>query len=78
MLCWSTPLVSASFTEQVQELCGKMAFADHEVAILFSGAGVPANEAESLLQQLQSQYPRTEMMLTEGGQPVYDYIIVLC
>ena len=55
-----------------------MAFADHEVAILFSGAGVPANEAEFLLQQLQSQYPRTEMMLTEGGQPVYDYIIVLC
>lgn len=61
-----------------QELCGKMAFADHEVAILFSGAGVPADEAEFLLQQLQSQYPRTEMMLTEGGQPVYDYIIVLC
>lgn len=62
----------------VQALCAKMAFADHEVALVFSGAGVPAAEAEALLQQLQGQYPRTEMMLTEGGQPVYDYIIVLC
>ena len=61
-----------------QALAGKMDFAAHEVAIVFSGEGVPAAEAESLLQQLQSQYPRTEMMLTEGGQPVYDYIIVLC
>ena len=59
-------------------LAGKMDFAAHDVAIVFSGEGVPATEAESLLQQLQSQYPRTEMMLTEGGQPVYDYIIVLC
>ena len=61
-----------------QALCAKMDFADHEVAIVFAGAEVPAAEAEALLQQLQAQYPRTEMMLTEGGQPVYDYIIVLC
>ena len=59
-------------------LCSKMDFATHEVAVVFSGAEVPAAEAEVLLQQLQTQYPRTEMMLTEGGQPVYDYIIVLC
>ena len=61
-----------------QALCAKMDFADHEVAIVISGAEAPAAEAEALLQQLQAQYPRTEMMLTEGGQPVYDYIIVLC
>ena len=61
-----------------QALAGKMDFADHEVAIVFYGEGVPATEAEALLQQLQTQYPRTEMMLTDGGQPVYDYILVLC
>ena len=61
-----------------QALAGKMDFANHEVAIVFSGEGVPAAEADALMQQLQAQYPRTEMMLTEGGQPVYDYIIVLC
>ena len=61
-----------------QALAGKMDFANHEVAIVFSGEGVPSVEAEALMQQLQAQYPRTEMMLTEGGQPVYDYIIVLC
>ena len=61
-----------------QALCARMDFAEHEVAIVISGAEAPAAEAEALLQQLQAQYPRTEMMLTEGGQPVYDYIIVLC
>ena len=61
-----------------QALCARMDFADHEVAIVISGAEAPSAEAKALLLQLQAQYPRTEMMLTEGGQPVYDYIIVLC
>ena len=60
------------------ELASKMDFASHEVALLFFGEGVPEAEAQALLAQLQAEYPRTELMLTDGGQPVYAYMIVLC
>ena len=50
----------------------------HEVAIIFHGSDTPASEAEALAAGLMKKYPRTEIMLTDGGQPVYDYIIVLC
>lgn len=50
----------------------------HEVALVFSGAGVPPTEAAALSRTLQAKFPRTEIIMTDGGQPVYDYIIVLC
>ena len=50
----------------------------HDVAIVFSGADTPEAEARSFAAILQNKFPRTETMLTPGGQPVYDYIIILC
>lgn len=50
----------------------------HDVAIVFSGADTPEAEAAAFAETLQNKFPRTETMLTPGGQPVYDYIIILC
>ena len=50
----------------------------HEVALLFFGEDTPAEEAQALATELGTRFPRTETMLTDGGQPVYDYLIVLC
>jgi len=50
----------------------------HDVAIVFSGADTPEAEAQAFAAILQNKFPRTETMLTSGGQPVYDYIIILC
>ena len=56
----------------------KLYAGEHDVAIVFYGADVLAEEAAALHSELEKAYPRTEIMLTDGGQGVYDYIIVLC
>ena len=50
----------------------------HDVALVFHGADTPAAEAETFAGTLRTRFPRTEVILTDGGQPVYDYIIALC
>ena len=50
----------------------------HEVIIVFYGSSVPEAEASEFRASLESEYPGSEIMLTHGGQPVYEYIIVLC
>ena len=62
-------------TEKLSEI---ISLGGSDVALVFSGADVAAAEAESLVAGLQKKYPRTEIILNDGGQPVYDYIIVLC
>ena len=50
----------------------------HDVALVFSGKDTPSGEAEAFAEALRTRHPRTEVILTDGGQPVYDYIIALC
>lgn len=51
---------------------------NHDVALIFHGADTPATEAEAFVATLQKDCPRTECMLQDGGQPIFDYIITLC
>ena len=44
--------------------------------LVFYGEDVPSEEAERLVADLQTQYKNLEIMLNNGAQPVYDYIIV--
>ena len=60
------------------ELAAKLETGEHDIAVLFSGADVPADEAEAAQQSLEKAFPHTETILINGGQPVYDYILVLC
>ena len=60
------------------ELAGKIGIGDHDVALIFSGSATTAEEAESLCSKLRAENPMTEIINNAGGQPVYDYIIVLC
>jgi hypothetical protein len=50
--------------------------ASRDVMLVFFGEQVPQDEAEKLVADLQSQYKNLEIMLNNGAQPVYDYIIV--
>lgn len=58
--------------------CEKEGMADHEVVLVFYGEGVDASVAGALQTALEKACPRTEIMLADGGQKVYEYIIVLC
>ena len=46
--------------------------------VLFYGEGVPAQEAQTLSSTLEQRFPHTEIILREGGQPIYDYLLVTC
>ena len=60
------------------ELADKIGTGSHDVALVFSGAGTTPSESDALTAALQKKFPGTEIIMTDGGQPVYDYIIVLC
>lgn len=49
-----------------------------DILMLLQGADVPSAEALQLKTAFEKNYPRTEVILLEGGQPIYDYILVLC
>lgn len=67
---------SADRTEAAAQLCGKLGAASCDVLLLIKGADVPQGETDSLVTELQKKYPRTEVVLVDGGQPVFDYIMV--
>ena len=57
-------------------LIERLGAASRDVMLVFFGEQVPQNEAEKLVADLQTQYNNLEIMLNNGQQPVYDYIIV--
>ena len=57
-------------------LIERLGAASRDVMLIFNGEDVPAEEAERLVADLQTQYKNLEIMLNNGAQPVYDYIIV--
>ena len=63
--------------EAALELCSGLQAGSYDVLLIFKGADAPSSEAESLCARLQQTYPATEVILSDGGQPIFDYIFVL-
>lgn len=64
--------------QTAQELADRLNAGCADILMLLQGADVPSAEAGQLKESLEKTYPRTEVILLDGGQPVYDYILVLC
>ena len=64
--------------EALLELARKLDAGGHDIAVLFQGEDVPAAEAAAAVGALTVVCPRTEVTLIDGGQPIYDYILLLC
>jgi hypothetical protein len=45
----------------------------HDVILVFAGEGGRSDAAD----QLTAKYRRSEVIVVDGSQPVYDYILVL-
>lgn len=60
------------------DLVARMGAGSRDVMLVFQGQAVAQEEAGSLVDELKKTYPNLEIMLNYGGQPVYDYIFVLC
>ena len=64
--------------DAVQALAQKLSAQNSDIIILLQGADAPAEETRQLQNTLQNTYKNSEVILIDGGQPVYDYILVLC
>ena len=62
----------------VQALAEKLRAGQADILVLFAGEDAPADEAASLRKALEQAFPRTEVILQQGDQPVYDYILMIC
>ena len=62
--------------EATKALIERLGAASRDVMLVFFGKEVPQDVAEKLVADLQNQYKNLEIMLNNGAQPVYDYIIV--
>ena len=47
----------------------------HDVALVFTGED--ATPSDTLKETLSARFPHTEVIVQQGGQPVYDYILIL-
>ena len=45
--------------------------------LVIVGEDVPKEESDEIYKELRKAYRRTEIVMIDGGQPIYDYIIIL-
>lgn len=65
-------------SQAAKELVERLGASSRDVMLVFFGEDVTVEEAQQLVNTLASNYPSLEIMLNNGGQPIYDYIFVLC
>ena len=58
-------------------LAAKRSMGSYDVALILRGADAPKEHAAALTEALQDEYPDTEIILLDGEQPIYPYIMVL-
>ena len=58
-------------------LAAKLGMGDYDVALVLRGQDAPKAQAAALIEELQKEYPDTEVILLDGDQPIYPYIMVL-
>lgn len=68
---------ASSRNEAAEALCRALDASSHDVVVVFTGADA-AIDADALQASLESAFPTTEFMFREGGQTVFDYILILC
>ncbi|MBR6428897.1 MAG: DAK2 domain-containing protein [Clostridia bacterium] len=63
--------------EAVTELARALGADGYGILMLVAGAGADTGRAQDAARGLAEAYPMTEVIPLDGGQPVYDYIMIL-
>ena len=58
-------------------LCEKLGAKNYDVMLILAGADADAQNAAEMYDTLKRQYRRTEVIMLQGDQPIYDYIMIL-
>ena len=61
----------------VFDLCDSLNAANYDIVIVFKGKNVSETEADDTVGVLKNKYSDSELIFIDGGQPVYDYIIII-
>lgn len=61
----------------LKNLCQKLNAGDYGVMLFFAGESADKDNAKKVFNELSALYPDTELIYINGGQPIYDYMIVL-
>lgn len=67
--------VGTDIIEVTEQMVSEMAEDSSELISIYYGCDIEEEDAESLLDKLQSNYPDCDIELQYGGQPIYYYII---
>lgn len=59
------------------ELADKLEAGDFDVALFIYGKDISQDDATATMNELVKKYPLTEFIMIDGGQPVYEYILIL-
>lgn len=66
-----------SAEEALLTLCDRLRAGDHDILLILAGTDVQEALAAGVYDVLRAKYPRTEVIMMDGDQPIYDYIIIL-
>lgn len=58
-------------------LCEKLGAKNYDVMLILAGADADADAAAKMYDTIKAQYRRTEVIMLQGDQPIYDYIMIL-
>ena len=68
---------SSDIHEAALGLAEKAGAGDYDILLIIRGGSTSTEEAEQLRSELEDLYSGTEVILLDGLQPIYDYIMVL-
>ncbi len=58
-------------------LCEKLKAGDYDILLILAGADADDSAASEMADRLSAKYKRSEVIMVNGGQPIYDYILIL-
>ena len=70
-------IISIFLGDELTEILEALEAGSCDIILLFAGEDADPAAAEALQAELQARYRRSEVILQQGGQPIYDYVIIL-
>lgn len=58
-------------------LCDKLNAGKYDILLILAGEEPTDANAQKMVSALSVKYPRSEVIMVNGGQPIYDYILIL-
>lgn len=69
--------VGTDIADTTKEMLAELVDEDSELISIYYGADVKEEDAQALLEDLESLYPDVDIDLQSGGQPIYYYVLAV-